>query len=104
MELKTVQDMVRGRSARFPVGIMTRLALNKHGRRAIRIYLSRFARAMLLGKAAINDGQLLKDLAWARVHLRIIDNWLQTASSADEVGWLDSYAKVMMVFPVPITM
>ena len=58
---------------------------------------------MLLGKAAINDGQLLKDIAWARLHLRVIDNWLRSASGA-EVGWLDSYAKTMMVFPVPVTM
>jgi len=104
MELKIVQDMVRGRTPRLPFGCMARVCTNTHGRRAVRIYLALFARAMLLGKAALHEGQLLKDLAWARLHLRVLDVWLSGSNNGNDVSWLDSYARTMMVFPVPITM
>ena len=103
MELKIVQDMVRGRTERLPVARMARICKNVHGRRAVANYLLYFAKAMWLGKAAIHEGQLLKNLAWSRVHLRVIDGWLLQAPQ-QQVEWLDSYARLMMVFPVPITM
>ena len=56
-----------------------------------------------LQKRALKDGQLLKDLAWARLHLRVVDVWLQVANGAER-GWLDSYERTLMAFPVPLTM
>jgi hypothetical protein len=80
---------------------MARICANRHGRQAIASYLALFARAMWLGKAALHEGQLLKDLAWARVHLRVVDVWIQhvaatPATSAEKLCWLDSYAKLLM--------
>lgn len=103
MELKVCQDMVRGRTARLPWGLFARTCGSACGRRAARIYLARFGRAMLLQKRALKDGQLLKDLAWARLHLRVVDVWLQVANGAER-GWLDSYERTLMAFPVPLTM
>jgi hypothetical protein len=103
MELKIVQDIVRGRTSKFPAAMMGRIVGTVHGRTAAYSYLTLFAKAMWQGKAAINDGQLLRDLAWSRLHMRVIDVWL-SGGVANDVNWLDSYAKLMMVFPVPITM
>jgi hypothetical protein len=52
----------------------------------------------------MKDGQLLKDLAWARVHLRVIDVWLNHAAGEGErgAGWLESYERVLMRFPAPL--
>ena len=102
MELKVVQDIVRGRTPKIPFGLIWRTSGTAHGRKAAAIYLSKFARAMLLGKKAIKDGQLLRDIAWARSHLRIIDTWLKTNQEPKE--WLESYDRIAMRFPVPMQM
>jgi len=104
MELKVVQDVVRGRTAKLPWGLMARVALGGSGagRRAVAFYLLRFSRAMLLRKRAMADGELLRDIAWARTHMRVIDVWLAaTAGNPARRAWLRSYEKVLMRFPTP---
>jgi hypothetical protein len=103
MELKVVQDVVRGRTSKLPLGLMARVATSAHGRRAIAIYMERFARAMVLQRSAMQDGQLLRDIAWARAHMRVIDTWNTSfGGDAQKSQWLDSYAKIAMRFPVPL--
>lgn len=58
---------------------------------------------MFLGKRALKHGQLLRDLAWARLHLRVIAAWLAAnRGRSDKRRWLASYAKVLMRFPAPV--
>jgi hypothetical protein len=66
--------------------------------------MARLARATLMQRNALKDGQLLKDLAWARCHLRVIDVWLNHAAGATEGAgdWLQSYERVLMRFPAPL--
>jgi hypothetical protein len=103
MELKVVQDIVRGRTSKVPVGLMASLALDSRGRKACGIYLERFARAMVLQARAMEDGQLLRDIAWARAHMRVIQVWLATnKEDSSKIEWLESYDRVLMNFPVPV--
>jgi len=101
MELKIVQDIVRGRTSKVPLGLMWRICGDTRGRSATTAYLTFFARAMLLGKKALQDGQLLKDIANARAHMRVIDVWLQSKKSTlpGAGRWLSSYDDVILNFP-----
>ena len=66
------------------------------------MYVARLARATLLRRRALKDGQLLRDIAWSRAHLRVIDAWLAaTASSPERRAWLNSYERVLVRFPTP---
>lgn len=103
MELKIVNDLVRGNTPMLPWALMARVAANSAGRLAVWMYLTRLARATLLGKRAIKDGQLLRDVAWARAHMRVIDVFMKvTADQPAKRAWLGSYCKVLMKFPVPL--
>ena len=100
MELKVVQDLVRGRTARLPWGLILRVIRNTSGRSAVVSYITLFLRATLLGKQALRDGQLLKDIAWARAHMRVIDVWLRsTKEDPAKISWLESYSRVLLHFP-----
>ena len=100
MELKVVQDVVRGRTPKVPLGLLLRVCGDARGRKAAWHYATRFAKAAWLGRAAMSDGPLLRDLAWARAHLRVVDVWLKaTAGDPAKRAWLDSYDKILMVFP-----
>lgn len=98
MELKIVQDLFRGRTSLWPVALMLRCMKWSVGRRVVLAYLVRVAKAMILREAALKDGQLLKDLAWCRAHMLIIDAWTE---SKQPVAWLDSYEAIMVKFPMP---
>lgn len=102
MELKVCQDIVRRRNPRLPLRLFAAVSCTQCGRQAVCHYISCFARAMMLGKAALEDGQLLKDIAWARAHMRIISAWLKDGTGPAE--WLESYARVAVRFPTPVTM
>jgi len=103
MELKVVQDIVRGRISKVPLGLMASIVLDSRGRKASAIYLERFARAMILQARAMEDGQLLRDIAWARAHMRIIQVWLVASKDdSSKIDWLESYERILMKFPVPM--
>ena len=105
MELKICQDMVRGRTSMLPLGLMSQIVACPQGRRAVAYFMARLARASILGKAAMKDGQLLKDLAWARTHMRVIAAWrAQPGYGETEALWLESYGTTCMAFPVPLAM
>ena len=58
---------------------------------------------MVLQKRAMGDGQLLRDIAWARAHLRVIDVWIkENRDNAERLQWLDSYSEILLRFPVPV--
>jgi alkylation response protein AidB-like acyl-CoA dehydrogenase len=97
MELKVIGDVIRRRRPLLPCGFA--LLATCAGRKAMSAYLALLATAFWRGKAAIKDGQLLRDLAWARAHLVIIDTWL---GSGGEPAFLDSYARVLLRFPTPV--
>jgi hypothetical protein len=112
MELKTVGDMVRGRTSMLPLMQLLRCAISHAaGRRAVAYYFARLAKAMWLQKHAMKDGGLLKDLAWARAHVLIIDKWLSSPSAStpfkamalsESAAFLDAYQQVLMQMPVPL--
>jgi len=104
MELKVVQDIVRGRTLKCPISLMYAISGTAEGRAAISTYLLRFGRALVLGKKAIKDGQLLRDIAWSRAHMRVIAAWLEVGKEKAPRGWLQSYQRVAMRFPVPSQM
>ena len=57
---------------------------------------------MLLRRRALKDGALLRDIAWSRAHMRVIDAWLAaTAGSPSRRDWLQSYERVLVRFPTP---
>lgn len=101
MELKIVQDCVRGRTPKVPVALMLRLMVSPQGRKACGWYLLKFARAFLLGKRALKDGQLLKDIAWARAHMRVVDVW-QKSAGPERGAWLESYERVLLQMPTRV--
>ncbi len=110
MELKIVQDVVRGRTSKLPLGLMLRVSAgHSAGRKAAKAYVTRFSRAMVLQKKAMKDGNLLRSIAWSRAHMKVIDVWLKKHSGSDAKStalraWLGSYERVAVRFPVPLQM
>ena len=72
MELKVVQDIVRGRTLKFPLSLILHVSKTSEGRKAAWEYIKGFSQAMVLGKKAIKAGQLLRSIAWSRAHLRCV--------------------------------
>jgi hypothetical protein len=100
MELKIVQDMFRGRTSLMPFKLLLRSVWSSsYGRYVAWQYLCKIMYAMLIREKALNDGQLLKDIAWCRAHLLIIDTWI---TSGKPIEWLESYSDILIRFPVPI--
>jgi acyl-CoA oxidase len=101
MELKIVQDLFRGRTQLLPWKLFVRTFLSSRvGKRIVFTYLFSVAKAMILREGALKDGQLLKNLAWCRAHMLIIDTWLQ---GGNPVSWIDgSYADILVKFPMPV--
>ena len=67
--------------------------------------------SMWMGTAAIDDNQLLKEMAWCRAHLLIMQCWCarecisdspEEAALARPSVFLDSYGAVLARFPMPI--
>ena len=96
---QVIGDMVRGRTSILPAGLALRSLTNRHSRRALFTFLRRMAAVKWLGRAALQEGQLLRDIAWARAHLLIIDAWRK--QSQQPQSFLDAYATVLMKFPTP---
>lgn len=94
MELKVVGDVVRGKSAALPRAFLVQAALDSRSRRVLAAYLARLAYAFCLGaKKAMDEGQLLKDIAWARAHLLIA-----CSGEAAREGWAE-YCETAVHFP-----
>lgn len=103
MELKIVQDMFRGRTNMFPASLLLSSLSFPQGRRVVYEYVKKIGYAMLLREEALNNGQLLKDIAWCRAHL-IIMNTVRNlkGDAAPPANWLDSYESVLIKFPMPV--
>jgi len=91
--------MVRGRTNMFPRDLLLRSLLTSAGRRALWTFATRMAAAQILGRKALHEGQLLRDIAWSRAHLLIVDAWTKQTRYPQE--WLASYERQFMRFPVP---
>ena len=96
MQLKVVSDIVKGRAPLVPAKVSSAVLATPAGRRAALAYAYGLLRATLKGKAAIKDGQLLTDIAYARAHLMVLAAWRGPR------GWIDSYERVCVRFPTPI--
>jgi hypothetical protein len=106
MELKVLQDIIRGKTAKFPVGMMASICTTSQGRRAAWHYTTKLLAAMMLGMRALKAGQLLRDISWARAHMRVIYSWIRYCNKgggkhSEKMDWLASYERVLMRFPTP---
>ena len=104
MELKTVQDMFRGRTSLVPFRLLFSSLFFKQGRTVVFEYFKKVCYAMLIREAALEDGQLLRDIAWCRAHLIIMNAWRNSDESRNgsHDSWLESYESVLIHFPMPI--
>ena len=108
MELKVVADLVKGGFfVMFPFSLMLRSLFTNGAvsRRLIFWYTSSILRALWLKERAMNDGQLLRDIAWCRAHLMIIDIFLRfggTKYGEENIGeMIDSYENILVRLPTP---
>jgi hypothetical protein len=106
MELKIVGDLVKaGYLAMFPFGLLFRTFLiSSECRRLVYFYLYCIFRAIWLNKAALKEGQLLRDIAWCRAHMLILTSFATKGGLkyGDNVKSMrESYEQLMLRFPVP---
>jgi acyl-CoA oxidase len=95
MEMKVVGDLVKGKVSMTPLALLRRCLWDGRKRRVLYKYLSLIAYAFCLGSSALKDGQLIRDIAWARAHLLIMDSWRRGGNS------LSSYSETLVKFPTP---
>jgi hypothetical protein len=109
MELKVVGDLIKGGfSAIFPFSLVVFSLFHSCTTRYILwTYLKSIAIAFYLGKSALDEGQLLRDIAWARAHLLLLQDFRRGAAakakfSSAEMDAIElCYAEVLVKFPVP---
>ena len=89
MELKVVSDAIKGGiKTMFPGGLMWRTLLGHDPRwlrkRVLIIYIAKIIYALWLvtidRKRLAVEGQLLKDIAWARAHLLLLDCFVSSVT------------------------
>lgn len=109
MELKVVGDLFKGGfKTIFPIGLLFRALLFSGPlmRWVAVCYLWYVLKAMWMQKKALGDGQLLRDIAWCRAHLIIIDTFLRHGASTygeeNVKNMLESYATILVRFPTPV--
>jgi alkylation response protein AidB-like acyl-CoA dehydrogenase len=96
MEMKVVGDLVTGGlSSLFPLGLMWRTAFGRDPgwmrKRLLWVYIKNIISILLVGKRrALDEGQLIKDIAWARAHLVIVDKFLSAKKSDFSNGEISS--------------
>ena len=70
-------------------------------------YVKSIAYAFYLGKKALDEGQLLRDIAWARAHLLLLKDFRRGEAARAKFSDVEmdaieqSYAEVLVKFPVP---
>lgn len=112
MELKVVGDLIKGGlSALFPFSlVMFALFHSWTTRYVLWNYVTSVVYAFWLGKRALEEGQLLRDIAWCRAHLLILKSfWARRGQggaresfSGEEMEAMEaSYSEVLVRFPVP---
>ena len=107
MELKVVGDLVKkGFSKMFPVFLLFKLLFRGHScRKLVFHYVYCIIYAMWLGNKALDEGQLLRDIAWCRAHLCIISTFLNSGAAKygrkNVNSMLQSYERLMIRFPTP---
>jgi hypothetical protein len=109
MELKVVGDLIKGGfPVLFPLSLVLFSLLHSATTRYVLwTYTKSIAWAFYLGKRALDEGQLLRDIAWARAHLLLLKDFRQGVAgkkkfSSSEMDAIEqSYAEVLVKFPVP---
>jgi hypothetical protein len=109
MELKVVGDLIKGGLPVIFPGSLVLFSLfhSCTTRYILWTYIKSIAYAFYLGKKALDEGQLLRDIAWARAHLLILKDFRRgeaarakfTTAEMDAIE--QSYAEVLVKFPVP---
>jgi len=110
MELKIVGDIFKGGfQTMFPKELLVNSFKRHQTRGLVFRYIGFILWAMLLGKSALNDGQLLRDIAWCRANMLILDTWFSSAPKftlnekvEDVSRMVESYERVLMRFPIPV--
>ncbi len=99
MEGKVVMDLFRNGNL-LPVSLMLRMCHKSAlGRSVVGTYVKNVTYAFLNQKEAQVNGQLVRDIAWGRAHMLILDAWYK--SDVCKAGWDESYAAVLNKFPTP---
>ena len=109
MELKVVGDLVKGGlKTMFPIPLLLRsLFVNgPASRRVFFHYVCNTVLAMWLQEKAMDEGQLLRDIAWCRAHLLIIDSFCRYGAEKhgkeNLQSIISSYEEIMVRFPTPV--
>ena len=104
MEKKIVLDTALGRTERFPIALLKKAFLQSPQQRYIAFqYIKLLSKAILMGKKAQFEDQLLRDIAWTKAHLYVLDCFdRRTASKySNKQNFLKSYEAVLLKWPVP---
>ena len=109
MELKVVGDLIKGGiNVIFPLSLVFFSFFHSSLTRYVFwVYLTKIAQAFYLGKSALNEGQLLRDIAWARAHLLLLKDFRHGKAGKERFSKAEmesiemSYADVLVKFPVP---
>jgi len=99
LEKKIVLDTATGKTARFDWDVMKIALQDPVARLVVFQYIKCLIKATLLGRKAKDEDQLLRDLAWAKAHLLVLTGWIKKGKNLE---WLQSYADVLLKWPVPI--
>ena len=82
MEMKVVGDIIKGGLSNIlPYGLIWRSLFGRDSRwlrkRLLWVYIRKVVQLFLVGKKhVLDEGQLMKDISWARAHLVILDRFL----------------------------
>ena len=102
MELKVVQDLFKGGIlSLFPLGLIFSSLFDRPSRKATFSYVANVLFAFCLQKRALDNGQLLRDIAWSRAHMLILENYKRSPEYLG-AGWMESYERTLLRFPTPL--
>ena len=103
MEKKIVLDTATGRTERFPILRLAKAVFHSPQQRKVAIkYVQLMFRAILLGKKAQHDDQLLRDIAWTKAHLYVLDCFARRAAKDCPLdAFYQSYDAILLHWPVP---
>jgi len=101
MEQKVVLDTALGRTARVPLSAVAAVVWRLPW--TVAQYLRKLSQAMLLGKQAQFEPQLLRDIAWSKANLLVLEQWFRRRGAAPESqAFFESYERVLLRLPVPV--
>jgi len=101
LEKKIVLDTATGKTPRLPWDILRSAFRHPIARLAAVRYLFYLVKIALIGSKARDEDQLLRDLAWSRAHLFVLNSWMKRDPSYQSSDWYQSYSDVLLRWPTP---